>query len=98
MWEQACLRQLTALGDLLGLMFQIADDILDVESTSQILGKTAGKDAANRKLTYPGLFGLTEARRLLEGARDQGLELAAQLPDGGGLFPSLIAYLSTRDR
>lgn len=89
--------QLTRLGDLIGLMFQIADDILDVEGTSQTLGKTAGKDASAQKLTYPGLFGLDNAKNMLRETRDQALEVAAQLPDQGGLFPSLIHYLTTRD-
>lgn len=89
---------LTRLGDLLGLMFQISDDILDVEGSSGALGKTAGKDAAARKLTYPGLFGLEEAKRRLAESRDAALEAARLLPGGGGLFPSLIHYLATRDR
>lgn len=89
---------LTRLGDLLGLMFQISDDILDVEGSSGALGKTAGKDAAAQKLTYPGLFGLDEAKRLLLESRDAALEAAGALPGGGGLFPSLIEYLATRDR
>ncbi|MEM7351354.1 MAG: polyprenyl synthetase family protein [Acidobacteriota bacterium] len=90
--------QLTALGERLGLMFQIADDILDVEGSAGTLGKTAGKDAAARKLTYPGLFGLEESKRRLAQARDEALDLAAGLPGGGGLFPSLIHYLQARDR
>ncbi len=90
--------ELGQLGDLLGLMFQIADDILDIEGTDETLGKTAGKDAAARKLTYPGLHGLEKSKRLLRRTRDQALELARDLPAQGGLFPSLISYLSTRDR
>ena len=46
----------------LGLAFQIVDDILDVEGASAALGKTAGKDAAAGKLTYPALFGLDRSR------------------------------------
>ncbi len=91
-------RRLAELGDAIGLIFQIADDILDIEGTSGALGKTAGKDAATHKLTYPGLYGLAEAKRMLHQTRDQALELAARLPAAGGLFPSLIHYLSTRDR
>lgn len=91
-------RWLSELGDDVGLMFQIADDILDVEGTSSTLGKTAGKDVAARKLTYPGLYGLDEARRKLAATRDHALELAARLPSGGGLFPSLVEYLTIRDR
>ena len=91
-------RRLIELGVLIGLMFQIADDILDVEGTSGTLGKTAGKDAAARKLTYPGLFGLDKSKRMLASTRDRALDLARGLPDSGGLFPSLVLYLSTRDR
>lgn len=89
---------LARLGELLGLMFQISDDILDVEGSSGALGKTAGKDAAAQKLTYPGLFGLAESKRLLAESRDAALVAAGFLPGGGGLFPSLIDYLATRDR
>ena len=58
----------------LGLAFQIRDDILDVEGDAAQLGKTAGKDAAQGKATYPGLLGLARAReRLAELAdRDAG--------------------------
>ena len=48
----------------LGLVFQIVDDILDVEGASDELGKTAGKDAAADKPTYPSLFGLDASRAL----------------------------------
>jgi geranylgeranyl diphosphate synthase type II len=47
----------------LGLGFQIADDILDVSSTSQQLGKTAGKDQKQGKLTYPAVFGMEQSRK-----------------------------------
>lgn len=90
-------RTLVDLGDHIGLMFQIADDILDVEGTSGSLGKTAGKDAAAHKLTYPGLYGLDESKRLLAQARDEALGLARELPGEGGGFPGLIEYLVTRD-
>ncbi len=57
----------------LGLVFQIVDDILDVEGASDELGKTAGKDAAADKPTYPALFGLDASRALAaEGAATRG--------------------------
>lgn len=54
---------LTAYGRDIGLAFQIMDDILDVTSTSEALGKTAGKDEKARKATYPALYGLPASRR-----------------------------------
>ena len=70
----------------IGLAFQIVDDILDVEGASAHLGKTAGKDAAAGKVTYPALYGLEQSRRLasdcvtraLDGLRSAGL--AGHLP------------------
>ena len=62
------LRAITQFGRALGLAFQVVDDILDVTQTSEILGKSAGKDIAARKATYPAVIGLeksrAEARRL----------------------------------
>ncbi len=54
---------LRAYGDALGLAFQIADDILDVEGDAAVVGKATGKDAAAGKATFVSLLGLTEARR-----------------------------------
>ncbi len=70
----------------IGLAFQIVDDILDIEGASADLGKTAGKDAAAGKPTYPSLFGLETSRRLasdcvaraIEGLH--GARLGGQLP------------------
>ncbi|WP_035985452.1 geranylgeranyl diphosphate synthase CrtE [Leptolyngbya sp. KIOST-1] len=58
----------------IGLAFQIVDDILDITSTSETLGKSAGKDITAQKVTYPSLWGLEESRRqadqLIEAAKD----------------------------
>jgi geranylgeranyl pyrophosphate synthase len=73
-------------GASLGLAFQIVDDILDVEGEAAQLGKTAGKDAAAGKMTYPAVYGLEESRRLaaecIESALAElsGAGLAGQLP------------------
>jgi geranylgeranyl pyrophosphate synthase len=68
----------------LGLCFQIVDDILDVEGSATQLGKTAGKDAAGAKPTYPALFGLDESRRMAAecAARAQQTLVDARLTDG----------------
>ena len=68
------IKQLRRYGQSIGLAFQIVDDILDVTQTSEQLGKTAGKDLASEKATYPALFGLEESRKraaeLLQSASD----------------------------
>jgi geranylgeranyl diphosphate synthase, type II len=55
--------KLRAFGRSVGLAFQIVDDVLDVTQTSEQLGKTAGKDTAAEKATYPALFGIEESKR-----------------------------------
>ncbi len=68
------LSAITRFGQRLGLAFQIIDDILDVTQTSEILGKSAGKDVAAKKATYPAVIGLeksrAEARQLTRQAHD----------------------------
>jgi farnesyl diphosphate synthase/geranylgeranyl diphosphate synthase type II len=79
------LAALSRYGAQVGLAFQIADDLLDVTSTTAKLGKTAGRDAARRKSTYPALLGVEGARRraaaLVDAAcrslEGQGLDSAA---------------------
>jgi geranylgeranyl diphosphate synthase type II len=57
------LEALTTFGHALGLAFQVIDDILDVTQSTEILGKTAGKDAAVEKATYPAILGLEKSRK-----------------------------------
>jgi geranylgeranyl diphosphate synthase type II len=63
---------LSAYGDKVGLAFQIADDILDIESSRAVLGKDVGSDTGRGKATYPALIGIDRSReemgRLVEGA------------------------------
>jgi geranylgeranyl diphosphate synthase type II len=56
------LSAITTFGQRLGLAFQVIDDILDVTQTSEILGKSAGKDVAAKKATYPAVIGLEKSR------------------------------------
>ena len=74
----------------LGLVFQIVDDILDVEGASAHLGKTAGKDAAAGKPTYPALFGLEGSRVLAA----EGIARAEQTLHDAGLFDSRLPQIA----
>jgi geranylgeranyl diphosphate synthase type II len=68
---------LTEYGERIGLAFQIVDDILDVEETSEVLGKTAGKDAAQHKMTFPAVYGIAEAKLMAQAEKRAALEAIA---------------------
>ncbi|MGH9356425.1 MAG: polyprenyl synthetase family protein [Terriglobia bacterium] len=61
--SEADLDRVTRYGEKVGLAFQIADDLLDVLSSTEALGKTAGKDRDQHKATYPALYGVEDSRR-----------------------------------
>ena len=60
---------LSAFGEHVGLAFQIVDDVLDVEQPSEKLGKTAGKDVKQKKITFPAVYGLERSREMAEEER-----------------------------
>ncbi|MBZ5659533.1 MAG: polyprenyl synthetase family protein [Acidobacteriia bacterium] len=72
--------RLRRFGETIGWAFQVVDDILDVEETSATLGKTAGKDAAQKKATYPALYGLEKSRRFA--AELEATAMAELMPYG----------------
>ena len=82
----AQLHALERYGQALGLAFQIADDVLDVTATSDQLGKTAGRDQALNKSTYPSLLGVEGAIRRAEALADEAREA---LRSAGLLTPAL---------
>ena len=61
--DTAELHALTEFGDKIGLVFQIVDDILDITSSSEVLGKTAGKDEKVKKATYPAFYGIEASKQ-----------------------------------
>ena len=94
----AQLKALTDFGYLVGLAFQIIDDILDVTQTSEQLGKTAGKDTAAQKATYPAIVGLEKSRVI---ARRLTNRAFASLKIFRGRAPALEAlahYLLERNK
>ncbi len=88
---------LRCFGQSIGLAFQIIDDLLDVTKTSEQLGKTAGKDVASEKATYPALFGLEESRK----KADELLSTASQALDAfearGDVLRNLARFLVERE-
>lgn len=69
--NEAYIAKLSYFAQTLGLLFQVQDDILDVEGNKEVLGKTIGKDANQNKLTFPGLLGLNEAHHFAQQLFDE---------------------------
>ena len=83
--SDAAVRAVDAYAGHLGLAFQIVDDVLDVEGSTDQLGKTAGKDAAAGKPTYPSVHGLDRSRALAADAADAARDALASAGLGGRL-------------
>ena len=83
-------------GKAVGLAFQIVDDLLDQEQTSEELGKTAGKDLAQGKLTYPAVVGVAAARQRLEVLLAEALENAARIGGPVNYLADLARYICER--
>ena len=98
---ESTLEQLKACsryGKAVGLLFQIADDILDATATSNELGKSAGKDEAQNKATYVSLIGLEKAREMAEEMRDIALEACEPLGSQGECLKLLAHYIYGRNK
>ena len=92
------LAALTDFGRHLGLAFQIADDLLDVESTPESTGKATNKDAAAGKNTYPSLLGVAEARRLAAAESEAAIAAVAGFGDRAAGLRSLAKFAAERRR
>jgi geranylgeranyl diphosphate synthase, type II len=92
--HESQLKAMAEFGDLLGLAFQIADDLLDVTGDAQTLGKTPGKDEASKKATWVRVFGKEESQARLKTLEQNGLALlhASDLQEQA--IPALAAILN----
>jgi geranylgeranyl pyrophosphate synthase len=81
----------------IGLAFQVKDDLLDIEASSETLGKTQGKDAAANKPTYPALLGLEGARDKANSLLEQALEALENFGDSADPLRDLAKYIVQRD-
>ena len=92
------LDSLRAYGDNIGLAFQIVDDLLDVTSTTEELGKTAGSDAAHGKATYPAFFGVEKTREMAGQAVEASLEALSSFSDCADPLRALARYIIDRTK
>ncbi len=82
----------------IGLMFQIVDDLIDVEHTEEHTGKRTAKDADAGKLTFPGLLGVAASRREIERLRVAGVQAVEPMGEGAKPLAAIADYLAARTR
>lgn len=94
--DEPSLQALGTYGSGVGLAFQIVDDILDLEGSSDRLGKTAGKDLRDRKATFPALLGVAASRRRAEKAAGEAIEAIRSLGQAGRPLVAIARFIVRR--
>lgn len=94
--DEASLAALTSYGEAVGLAFQIADDVLDIEGTTEQLGKDAGSDQARGKATYPAIMGLTESKRRANELVGMALKSLAAFDEKAEPLREIARYIIAR--
>jgi len=90
--------RLRIFGQSVGLAFQIVDDVLDVTQTSEQLGKTAGKDTAAEKTTYPALYGIDESLRKADALVDHACEELNEFGSRASTLKDMARFLVERKK
>jgi geranylgeranyl diphosphate synthase, type II len=94
--DSAELQMLSEFGSKVGLVFQIVDDILDITSSSEMLGKTAGKDEKVKKATYPALYGIEASKKKAIELAHSALEGIMDLGEQANALRSLAQFIVSR--
>jgi geranylgeranyl diphosphate synthase type II len=92
------LEALESYGEVIGLGFQIADDLLDIYGDPAAMGKCTGQDDARSKCTFPGIFGVEAAEQRLSGLTDRALEIMEPFYDEGEFFTQIANQLAARNK
>ena len=96
--DDADLDAVTIYGEAIGLMFQIVDDLLDVEQSSEHLGKRSSKDLDAGKLTFPGLIGVERSRHEIERLARAAEDACARFGPAGSRLVEICRYMKVRTR
>jgi geranylgeranyl diphosphate synthase type II len=88
--------RLRRFGETIGWAFQVTDDILDVEESSAALGKTAGKDVAQQKATYPSVFGLERSHQIAKELATKAIAELAPYAERASRLREIAEYLVLR--
>lgn len=96
--DEKAVAQLTKCAENIGVAFQIRDDILDVTSSLEVLGKPTGSDEKNHKLTYVTLHGLEESKRQVQELSGEALEILRSFPKKNEFLENLVERLIYREK
>lgn len=91
------LHGMKAFADSIGLAFQVVDDVLDIESSTEMLGKSNGSDLALGKSTYPALIGLKESKELAQNLYQQAIASLGSIGDNSAHLADLAALVVNRN-
>jgi geranylgeranyl diphosphate synthase type II len=89
-------KALTRYGEMVGLAFQIADDILDITGTQEEIGKDVGSDLKRGKKTFPGFYGLEESRRRAHEVADHAVNALRDFDRKADPLRELAKFIVTR--
>ncbi len=90
------LNSITNYASKLGLLFQITDDLLDITQTTEVLGKTAGKDERAEKATYPGIYGIDETQKLAEKIHAEAIGFLEQIEKPTEILREIAGFILRR--
>ena len=91
------IRQLLIYADKIGLAFQVADDILNIEGDPEKMGKAAGSDILNDKMTFPAIIGLDESKKYAKKLVEEAVEALAGFDEYARPLRSIAKYIIKRD-
>lgn len=89
---------LTAFAQAIGIMFQITDDILDIEGDDNVVGKTLGKDKNAQKSTFVSLLGIEQARKMAHDLGEKALQSLSDFNDDADLLRQTVHFILTRNK
>ena len=92
------LAKIERVGYNIGLAFQIQDDILDITSTTEVLGKPVGSDEKNGKVTYVSINGLNKSKADVEALSEEAVNILKDMGDGNEFLEELVIYLVDRTK
>lgn len=89
--------KLSSYADQIGLAFQVADDILNIEGDPEIMGKSAGSDAENDKMTFPAIIGLDESKKYAKQLVENAVEVISDFDETAAPLRAIANYIINRD-